>query len=294
MHKCDKIYLLGFTPCAPNRLPHHDIQEQSQKSCANICQSSICKNRTKVKSLVAQFFFWTSSCMTSIQHPPQYPLDPPIMWHWIEMYCPFPARNHGPVDVIDCTVPFHTGRISCHRRDQSMFEGGLTTARRNLRPATSSWWRSFWWTVRCPQPKARTSKNNISSANLGSSSFGKPSCRSMPHCACSTSSLHSRIAHCRTDVQSFGLRTFPSHARVYRKTIAQVRLTFNDFNAFLLLIKALNYPNQMFGNTMWSKSGPQFRPIDSIKCFGQIQADNPNRFAHSQQLQTCQSQGLQT
>ena len=30
-----------------------------------------------------------------------------------------------------------------------MFEGGPTTARRNLRQATSSWWRSFWWTVRC-------------------------------------------------------------------------------------------------------------------------------------------------
>ena len=40
---------------------------------------------------------------------------------------------------------------------------------------------------------------------------------------------------------------------------------------------------KFWGNTMWSNSGPQFRPI-SIKCFGQIQADNRNRFAHSQEL----------
>ena len=155
--------------------------------------------------------------MTSILHPPQYPLDPPIMWHWIEMYCVLPLPNEKP-GTGGCDwlhFPFHSGRISCHGRDQSMFEGGLTTARRNLRQATSSWWRSFWWTVRCPQPKRSTWKNNIiSAANLGSSSFGKPSCGSMPHCACSTSSLHSRIANCRTDVQSFGLRTLPSYARV--------------------------------------------------------------------------------
>ena len=52
-------------------------------------------------------------------------------------------------------------------------------------------------------------KSIISSANLRSRSFGKPSCRSMPHCACSTSSLRLRIAHCCTDVKSFVLRTHP-------------------------------------------------------------------------------------
>ena len=52
-------------------------------------------------------------------------------------------------------------------------------------------------------------KSNMSSANLKSRSFGTPSCRSMPHCACSTSSLHFRIAHCCTDEKSFGLRTHP-------------------------------------------------------------------------------------
>ena len=39
-------------------------------------------------------------------------------------------------------------------------------------------------------------KNNLQSANLRSGSFGKPSCRSIPHYACSTSSLHFRRAHC--------------------------------------------------------------------------------------------------
>ena len=39
----------------------------------------------------------TSRCMTSIRHPPQYPLDPRIMWHWNKMYWQFPIISQGPV-----------------------------------------------------------------------------------------------------------------------------------------------------------------------------------------------------
>ena len=48
-------------------------------------------------------------------------------------------------------------------------------------------------------------KINISSANLESTSFGISSCRSIPHCACSASSLHFPITHCCTDTKK--LRT---------------------------------------------------------------------------------------
>ena len=100
---------------------------------------------------------------------------------------------------------------------------------------------------------------------------------------CSTSNFHLSIAHCCTDEKLFWVHNAPLfHARIYRITVAQICITFNA--PFLLPAKALNYPDQMLGHTMCSESGPQFRPIDSVKCFGQIQADIPHRFAHSQHL----------
>ena len=45
-------------------------------------------------------------------------------------------------------------KISCHRRDQSRFEGGPTTARRNLRQATSNWCRPFGGQYGVHSPKA--------------------------------------------------------------------------------------------------------------------------------------------
>ena len=51
----------------------------------------------------------------------------------------------------------------------------------------------------------------------------------------------------------FGLRTHPCLTPAF---------TGNPSCFILLPAKTLNYPDQMLGNTMCSKSGPQFRPID--------------------------------
>lgn len=97
-----------------------------------------------------------------------------------------------------------------------------------------------------------------------------------------TSTLHFRIPHCCTEEKSVRLRTHPCLTPDF---IGKQLLKFDA--PFLLPVEALNYLGEMLKNTMCIKSGPrgpQFRPTDSIKCFGQIRADNRHRFAHSRQL----------
>ena len=54
--------------------------------------------------------------MTSIRHPPRYPLDPSIMWHGSKMYCQVPIRNRGPFRFVSKprvsdTWAWHTGAL---------------------------------------------------------------------------------------------------------------------------------------------------------------------------------------
>ena len=137
---------------------------QSVVFCATICHSSICKKRAKAANLVTQL---------CLGHPAVWrPSGVHLSTRWIQLSCGTEAKcianfqwwvrerwlhSFMPCsNVIDCTLPFQSWRISCHGRDQSRFEGGPTTARRNLRQAASNWCRSFWWTVRCPEPKSAT------------------------------------------------------------------------------------------------------------------------------------------
>ena len=101
---------------------------------------------------------------TSQRVPSKYPADPTFRWEICSIPPQFPIMFHttaGPRFNVEkvCepwTRSFHEWRMTCQSQDQSMPGGGPTIARSNFRQVMSIWYRSPWWSVRCPAPKRAT------------------------------------------------------------------------------------------------------------------------------------------
>ena len=75
-----------------------------------------------------------------------------------------------------------------------------------------------------------------------------------------------------------------SHACLDLKIRTQLRSILDA--AVLITIEALHHPNQVFRDSMFRQLKPQFRPINSVKCLWQVEANNPHGTSMDSNLST--------